>query len=82
MDWLKARSFRRLGSITATLSIADDDAPAAAAVLVDALVLLEELVLLDELELQAAAASTAAAHAANTTNRGTRCCFMATSGRG
>ena len=29
MDWLKARSLRRLGSISATLRVAVDDAPAA-----------------------------------------------------
>jgi hypothetical protein len=32
MDWLKARSLRKLGSIRATLSVFTDDAPAAGGV--------------------------------------------------
>jgi hypothetical protein len=74
MDWLKARSFLRLGSIRATLSVAADDEPAdAAPVLVDA------LVLLDELELQAATASATVTPATSMTGRGSRWFLMVTS---
>jgi hypothetical protein len=76
MDWLKARSFLRLGSIRATLRVAADELADAAPVLVD------ELVLLDELELQATAASATARPATSGTGRGSRWCFIAASIRG
>ncbi len=62
MDWLNARSLRRLGSIRATLRVPVDDE----------LGLLAELGLLDEPELQAAAASTTAVPTASMTGRASR----------
>jgi hypothetical protein len=64
MDWLKARSFRRLGSISATLRVDADDE-------------LEEelddvLVPPDELEPQAAAARATATLRTSTAGRGNR----------
>ena len=74
MDWLKARSLRRLGSIRATLRVAVDDAPAAA----DVLGLAEaELAAGLELELQAAAASARAVPRTSITGRRSGWVFMA-----
>jgi len=78
MDWLKARSFRKLGSIRATLRVATDDDELAADPLVDAGGLDE----FDELELQDAVASAKARPTASTPSRGTICLFMATSWEG
>jgi len=75
MDWLKARSFRRLGSIRATLRVATDDDELAADPLVDAGGLDE----FDELELQDAVASATAKPTASTTSRGDMWPFIATS---
>jgi len=66
MDWLKARSFRKLGSIRATLRVAIDDDELAGG----ALVLVDELELLELLELQDAVASAAARPTASTPSRG------------
>jgi hypothetical protein len=64
MDWLKARSFRKLGSISATLSVDAGEEPAEE--------LDDVLVLLDELEPQAAAARATATLTTSTAGRGNR----------
>jgi hypothetical protein len=69
MDWLKARSFRRLGSIRATLRVGTDDE------LADGELADGELGV--ELEPQAAAVSATAVPRMSMTGRHDRWCFMA-----